>query len=318
MRVLVGGTFEFMHLGHRKLIERAFEIGDYVTIGITADGFKSGVSRNYAERKRLVENFARQFKKRYQIVEIYDIYGPSLEDNYDAIVVSPETYKNAVKINRKREKIGLKPMKIVTIPMVFAEDLIPISSSRIKKGKIDEMGKRLKPLMVHIGSENPSKVNSVKNVFSKLFSFDIEFVALRIDSGVPAQPFEDDTVRGAINRAKKALGNADYSVGIEAGLFYERVIEKYVDRAYCAIMDEHGLVTVGHSGGFYYPPYVMELVNKGMEVGEAMELISGIKEIKKGMGAIGYLSKGHIKRVEFNAQAVLMAMIPRLSHELYF
>jgi non-canonical (house-cleaning) NTP pyrophosphatase len=36
------------------------------------------------------------------------------------------------------------------------------------------------------------------------------------------------------------------------------------------------------------------------------------------MGAIGYLSKGKINREEFNAQAVLMAMIPRISGELYF
>ena len=60
-----------------------------------------------------------------------------------------------------------------------------------------------------------------------------------------------------------------------------------------------------------------QMVESGMEVGEAMEKLSGIKEIKRGMGAIGFLTKGLLDRVEFNSQAVMMAMVPRISGELY-
>ena len=317
MRVVLGGTFEFLHIGHRALLEKAFKIGDEITIGITADGFKKGVRKNYEERKKGVEEYVKKFGKKYRIVKIQDIFGPTLEEDFDAIVVSEETKNNAEKINDEREKRNLKKMEIVTIPIFFAEDLLPVSSRRIRKGEINEKGKRMKKMIVKIGSDNPSKINAVKMIFEKLFDFEIEYIPARVDSGVPAQPFNDETVRGAINRAKK-LKDYDYAIGIEAGLFWENEIEEYLDRAYCAIIDKYRMMSVGHSGGFSYPPIVIDMVKSGMEVGEAMEKLSGIEEIKKKMGAIGYLSKGIIKREEFNAQAVLMAMIPRIRGSLYF
>ena len=317
MRIVVGGTFEFLHVGHRELLRRAFELGDEVLIGITSDSFKPGISRGFEERKKAVEEFVSQFGKPYRIVEINDMYGPTLEEEFDAIVVSRETRENAERINEERIKRGLKRMEIVEIPIIVAEDLLPVSSRRIREGEIDEEGRRIKRMLVRVGSENPSKIRAVKMVFERIFNFEMEFQGVAVDSGVPPQPVGEDTVRGAKNRAVKALGEADYSVGLEAGLFWEGEMGEYVDRAYCAILDKFGRMTFGHSGGFIYPPEVIRMVKSGLEVGEAMERISGIEEIKKKMGAIGYLSKGIINRDEFNAQAVLMAMIPRIRPELY-
>ena len=317
MKVVIGGTFEFLHKAHRTLIDKAFEIGSEVTIGITEDGFKKGVSKSYEERAKNVDKYAVRFGKKYRIVKIKDIYGPTLKEDFDAIIVSPETKRNAEKINEARENKGMKRMKIVQIPLIVAEDLMPISSRRIRAGEIDEEGKRLKPMKVGIGSENPSKIKAVQMAFSRIFKFEIEYIPVAVDSGVSPQPFDSETVQGAINRAKKING-MDYAVGIEAGLFNEKITGNYLDRAYCAIIDKYGRMTLGHSSGFSYPPEIMEMVREGMEVGEAIEKISGIKEIKKKIGAIGFLSKGLINRDEFNAQAVLMAMLPRISSELYF
>ncbi len=317
-RVVVGGTFEFLHRGHRALLERAFELGDFVVIGITGDGFKSSCTVRFEDRRKEVENFVRQFGKEYRILEIHDKYGPTLTEDFDIIVVSKETRKTAEEINILREKRGLKDIQIVEIPIFYAEDLLPISSRRIRNGEIDKEGRRLKPLIVHVGSANPSKIRAVEKVFRDLFNFEIVVRGVDVESNVPPQPRDSETIEGAINRAKNAIENADYAIGIEAGLFWNEEVKEYFDKAFCAILDKYGNLTYGYSGGFTYPHRVIEMVEKGMEVGEAMEIISGIKEIKKGMGAIGYLSKGKIKRDEFNAQAVLMAMIPRISHELYF
>ncbi len=39
MRVIIGGTFAYLHKGHEALITKAFELGDYVCIGLTTDGY---------------------------------------------------------------------------------------------------------------------------------------------------------------------------------------------------------------------------------------------------------------------------------------
>ncbi len=318
MHVIVGGTFEYLHKGHRLLLKKAFEIGTFVTVGITADGFKKGCKVSFEKRRARVEEYIRQFGKNYEIVEIHDKYGPALEIPSGAIVVSTETLGTAKEINSMRVEKGLEPLKIYQIPMVYAEDLMPISSHRIRDGKIDEEGRRIAPLIVNVGSKNPSKIRAVEKVFKKIFKFEIRVISFEVDSGVPPQPFEDDTIRGAINRAKKALGGGDYGVGIEAGLFWNDVAKEYFDKAFCAVIDSYGNFTYGYSGGFVYPPKVIEMVKSGMEVGVAIEKISGIPDIKKKQGAIGFLSKGLINRTEFNAQAVLMAMIPRISNTLYY
>ncbi len=316
-KVVVGGTFAYLHKGHRALLERAFEIGDVVLIGITADEFK-GSKLPFEIRRKDVEKFVTKFKKPYEVMKIHDKYGPTLEEDFDVIVVSKETEQTAREINQLRRNKGHREMKIVTIPILLAEDLLPLSSRRIEKGEIDPEGHRLKVMRVNVGSMNPSKIRGVEKIFSQVFSFPMEIKGVQVEPGVPPQPIDGETVKGAINRARNALQDADYGVGIEAGLFWDPVARKYFDKAFCVIIDKYGNSTYGYSGGFVYPPQVIDMVKKGMEVGKAMEQLSGISDIGRKMGAIGYLSKGLITREEFNAQSVLMAMIPRISGDLYF
>ena len=149
MRVCIGGTFNVFHKGHQLLIKTAVNQAGakgYLFIGIaTGELVRSKPHiRPLSIRKKDVESYLSnvQMKPDIKIEPISDIFGPTLKEDFDIIIVSPETRRNAEIINTKRQKNDLKPLNIVEIPFVFAEDGLPIQSSRIINGKIDAAGKR--------------------------------------------------------------------------------------------------------------------------------------------------------------------------------
>ena len=74
-----------------------------------------------------------------------DPYGTTIYDeDIEAIVVSEETEPTAVKINEIRVSKGMKPLDIVVVSFVLAYDGTPISSTRIRRGEINQNGIFLK------------------------------------------------------------------------------------------------------------------------------------------------------------------------------
>lgn len=141
-RVAVGGTFDKFHYGHRHLIDTAFEIGESVEIGVTSNVFASKKEGNVDScdvRMANLNKFLATDHSNFHISRLDDPYGPTIHDeNYDAIVVSEETEPNAIKINEIRVSKGMKPLDIVVVSFVLADDGIPISSTRIRQGKINQ------------------------------------------------------------------------------------------------------------------------------------------------------------------------------------
>ena len=142
MRVCIGGTFDILHKGHKNLISKAFQIAGKqgsVFIGVTTGEInkrKKDVNSLELRKKSIEQYLSRKgFIDRAIIRPIKDKYGPSVEEEFDAIVVSPETVKTAEEINKIRKEKGMMPVKITQIPFVLANDGFPISSSRIKKVK---------------------------------------------------------------------------------------------------------------------------------------------------------------------------------------
>jgi len=140
---------------------------------------------------------------------------------------------------------------------------------------------------------------------------------VRVRTEVPEQPFGDEALQGAMNRAKAAIGTGDFGVGIEAGLVWSPLISDYFDVQDAAIVDRAGHITVGHGPGFTYPPRVLENVKAGRSVGKAMARLTGIRDIGSKEGAIGYLTERRLDRDALTESAVLMAMVPRIRRELY-
>ncbi|MFB3764548.1 MAG: phosphopantetheine adenylyltransferase [Methanotrichaceae archaeon] len=150
-KVAVGGTFDPIHDGHIDLLRRAFELGKdgEVVIGLTSDEMAHSTRtrpvRDYEARlKNLKETVRNVFGiDDVRIVKIDDKCGSSIYEDFDYIVVSPETLPMALKINRFRERRGMKPLRISMIEYKLAQDHKRISSTRISEGKIDRHGKLL-------------------------------------------------------------------------------------------------------------------------------------------------------------------------------
>jgi len=149
MNVALGGTFDPVHDGHRRLFERAFELGD-VTVGLTSDELAPDTRhveryvRSYARRKRDLEAElaprAEKYGREFAIRELTEPTGIAVEPEFDALIVSPETRDGGERINEIRTERGHDPLDIVVVDHVEAADGERISSTRIVAGEIDEHG----------------------------------------------------------------------------------------------------------------------------------------------------------------------------------
>lgn len=173
-------------------------------------------------------------------------------------------------------------------------------------------------LKVVVGSSNPVKLNATRNVLERIYG-ELTISSLDVNSEVSDQPFGlDETIQGAVNRAKNALSeDFDLSVGIESGLIeVPQTITGYIDIQWCAIFDGEQ-ITIGASSGFEYPPAVINKVLEGVEVGDVMDKVTGVNDLGQKKGAVSYLSRDMLNRTENTEECVLTAMIPRMNKEIY-
>lgn len=73
----------------------------------------------------------------------------------------------------------------------------------------------------------------------------------------------------------------------------------------------------GRTGSFIVPPNVQELVNEGMELGVADDLVFSRKNSGQNDGTVGILTNGIINRSIFYTQAVSLSLIPFINPDLY-
>lgn len=149
--IVVGGTFDHIHVGHRRLIEAAFDQAQEVGIGLSSDALvkkSSGKGRDvasYSKRRKELEAFLKveYGKRRWEVVELKTPEGRILEPRVGALAVSEETFPVGLKANDWRTKRGIPPLALVVACRVYADDLMPVASRRIRSGAIDGEGRRL-------------------------------------------------------------------------------------------------------------------------------------------------------------------------------
>jgi pantetheine-phosphate adenylyltransferase len=142
-RVVVGGTFDLFHKGHRLLIKKAFEYAgknpsSIVTIGLTSDktaSKKSHIVQPFTVRERQIRNFiAREkYQAGYVIQSLDNPEGDLLSNpDYDFFIASKETEENAKKVLALRNNTDLPPI-IPNLIEVVTDGNGRISSTRLRK-----------------------------------------------------------------------------------------------------------------------------------------------------------------------------------------
>lgn len=181
---------------------------------------------------------------------------------------------------------------------------------------------------ISIGSLNLVKIKAVKLAYEQYYD-DFTIVEANVDSGVSDQPIGlDKILEGALNRARGAFyflkekikdKSPVYGVGIEAGLVKISLAPtNYMDFQFCVIIDEKKKISLGSGIAFEYPDFVIEKVfSEKKEIGYIMGNLANNKNLKKEAGAIGFLSKNRIKRIDILKEAVICALLPRINSTLY-
>ncbi|XP_047981296.1 phosphopantetheine adenylyltransferase-like isoform X2 [Salvia hispanica] len=129
--VVLGGTFDRLHDGHRQFLKAAATVArDRIVIGV-CDGHML-VNKQSVKSELVV-----------QIEPIVDPYGPSIVDeNLEAIIVSKETYPGGLSVNKKRAERGLSQLKIEVIDLVHEESTgEKLSSTALRKMEAEKARK---------------------------------------------------------------------------------------------------------------------------------------------------------------------------------
>ncbi|MCM3569639.1 DUF84 family protein [Neobacillus mesonae] len=151
-------------------------------------------------------------------------------------------------------------------------------------------------MKIIIGSKNPAKVQAVKNSF---IHQDTQYISLDIPSGVSGQPFlDEETIKGAINRAEGALreGEGDIGIGLEGGV---------QETAYGLLMCNWGALAargmepiIAGGARILLPEEVASRLRSGEELGPVMEDYVKKKNVRKHEGAIGVFTNEAVNRAE--------------------
>ena len=137
----MGGTFDHLHDGHKFLIKTALLLSKKIVIGLTTEDLLKKkkhavkIKKNKTREKNLkafIDSIGHL--NRVEIIPLNDPYGPPVhEPEYEGIIASQETYKNALKINEIRESKSFTPLIIIVIPKIKDRNNNILSSTAIRE-----------------------------------------------------------------------------------------------------------------------------------------------------------------------------------------
>ena len=190
----------------------------------------------------------------------------------------------------------------------------------------------MNPCRIAVGSTRRPKLQAVQEAAASFAAAlspqrTLEIQGHEIESGVSHTPASrEELMQGARQRAE-ALGHllrssanpADYCVGLEGGL---NVVSENGHRR--VFLESWAYVTdglrghFGCSGSIELPEALAEeVLNRGTELGVAIDRFAGAVGIRDGQGAWGVLTGNRVSRQESFRLAVLTAFAPFYNAKMY-
>ncbi len=168
-------------------------------------------------------------------------------------------------------------------------------------------------MRVVVASKNPVKVAAARTAFEALFpDTAVEIGGISVPSGVAEQPVGDQETRaGAAGRAaaaRKAQPGADFWVGVEGGI--ETIGSQLLAFAWMHVEGSDSRSSQARSASLPLPPAIAELIDQGMELGEANDRVFSTLNSKQGGGAFGLLTDGLMTRESVYADTMMLALMP--------
>ncbi|HWP61174.1 MAG TPA: DUF84 family protein [Candidatus Paceibacterota bacterium] len=177
-------------------------------------------------------------------------------------------------------------------------------------------------MKVGVGSKNKTKVGAVTELLREYPLFaGAEVIGMDVQIEQFGHPKSlEETVAGAVDRARQAYAGNQYGFGIEGGLMtVPQTKSGYMEVAVCAIYDGTR-VHLGLSPACEWPMEVIDaILNKGLDGSQAMKAANLTHHEKLGEheGFIGIVTKSRMNRTQFNKAAVTMALIHLENPEHY-
>lgn len=142
----LGGTFDHFHIGHQRFLRFAAEQAEHLIIGITNAELTqhkqfSHLIQPFSTRSQSVSEFCQSLSCSFEIVELSDVYGPTLGQRViDCLIVTEMTEDGGQQINSERQKHQLVALPVYVSQMAYDENGKVINSTDIRAGRMSRDG----------------------------------------------------------------------------------------------------------------------------------------------------------------------------------
>jgi len=153
-------------------------------------------------------------------------------------------------------------------------------------------------MKIIIGSKNPTKIKAVKDIF-----LNDEVISLDVPSHVSVQPYSDEeTMEGAINRAKQCSTDEAIGIGLEGGVMYIQN-QLFLCNWGALVTPNHNVYTAS-GARIPLPDEIDVQLKAGFELGDLMDIYAMKKEVRNNEGAIGIFTNEQVSRHDMFAHVV--------------